>query len=135
AVAFLLDRPVRGQRLWRVMLVIPLLIPPVVSGLIWKTMMHPTSGVINWLLNLVGIGPLAWFSSTKTALLSVLVIDTWIYMPFVALILLAGLQAIPGNLLEAARVDGASGFNLFRYLYLPWLRPYLILVLMFRISD
>lgn len=135
AVAFLLDIPTRLQRVWRVILVIPLLVPPVVAGLMWKTMMHPTSGVLNWLLELVGIEGLTWLSSTKTALLSVVLIDTWIYMPFAALILLSGLQAVPVELLEAAKMDGATGFDLFLYLYLPWLSPYLLLVLMFRVAD
>lgn len=135
AVAFLLDIPTRLQRVWRVILVIPLLVPPVVAGLMWKTMMHPTSGVLNWLLELVGVEGLTWLSSTKTALLSVVLIDTWIYMPFAALILLSGLQAVPVELLEAAKMDGATGFDLFLYLYLPWLSPYLLLVLMFRVAD
>lgn len=135
AVAFLLDIPTRLQRVWRVILVIPLLVPPVVAGLMWKTMMHPISGVLNWLLELVGIEGLTWLSSTKTALLSVVLIDTWIYMPFAALILLSGLQAVPVELLEAAKMDGATGFDLFLYLYLPWLSPYLLLVLMFRVAD
>ncbi len=68
--------------------------------------MHPISGVLNWLLELVGIEGLTWLSSTKTALLSVVLIDTWIYMPFAALILLSGLQAVPVELLEAAKMDG-----------------------------
>jgi multiple sugar transport system permease protein len=134
-VAFLLDIPTRLQRFWRIMLVVPLLVPPVVAGLMWKTMMHPTSGVLNWLLGLLGFNGFPWLSSTSTALFSVVLIDTWIYMPFAALILLSGLQSVPVELVESANMDGANQFHKFRYLYLPWLSPYLLLVLIFRLAD
>ena len=70
-----------------------------------------------------------------TALISVLLIDTWVFTPFAALILLAGLQAIPDDQIEAARVDGASRWLTFRAVQLPWLTPFIILVILFRISD
>jgi multiple sugar transport system permease protein len=134
-VAFLLDIPSKMQRFWRIILVVPLLVPPVVAGLMWKTMMHPTSGVLNWLLGLIGVKGFPWLSSTSTALISVVLIDTWIYMPFAALILLSGLQSVPVDLVESAEIDGANKFHLFRFLYLPWLSPYLLLVLIFRTAD
>jgi multiple sugar transport system permease protein len=135
AVALLLDiaSPVRSAM--RSSLVLPLLIPPVVAGLMWKTMMQPTSGILNWFLQLVGLPPFAWLTDTQTALFSVVIIDTWLYMPFAALILLAGLQSVPVDMVEAARVDGASHWAIFRYLQLPWMVPYALLVMLFRAAD
>ncbi len=134
-VALLLDvaTPLRG--LFRSSLVLPLLIPPIVAGLMWKTMMQPTSGVVNWFLQNVGISPFPWLTDINTALFSVVVIDTWVYMPFAALILLAGLQSVPVEMVEAARVDGASNWAVFRFLQFPWLMPYILLVMLFRTAD
>ncbi len=114
---------------------VPLLLPPIVAALMWKTMMQPASGVLNYLLSLVGLGPFPWLTSTQTALLSVVLIDTWVYMPFAALILLAGLQSVPEESVEAALVDGASGWAVFRYIKVPWILPYILLVTLFRAAD
>jgi multiple sugar transport system permease protein len=134
-VALLLDIPTRLRRLFRTTLVLPLLLPPIVAALMWKTMMQPASGVLNYLLGLVGIPPLPWLTSTQTALISVVLIDTWVYMPFAALILLSGLQSVPEESIEAGRVDGASGWAIFRYIKLPWIMPYILLVTLFRAAD
>jgi multiple sugar transport system permease protein len=134
-VALLLDVPTPLRRLFRTTLVLPLLIPPIVAALMWKTMMQPASGVLNYLLGFVGLGPFPWLTSTQTALLSVALIDTWVYMPFAALILLAGLQSVPDESVEAALVDGASGPAIFRYVKLPWILPYILLVTLFRTAD
>jgi multiple sugar transport system permease protein len=134
-VALLLDVPTRLRKLFRTTLVLPLLIPPIVAALMWKTMMQPASGVLNYLLGLVGLGPFSWLTSTQTALLSVVLIDTWVYMPFAALILLAGLQSVPDESVEAGLVDGASGWAIFRYIKLPWILPYILLVTLFRAAD
>lgn len=134
-VATLLNAPSRLQRLGRSVIVAPLLIPAVVAALIWKTMLQPTAGVVNWALGLIGLNPLSWLSSPSTALVSTAIIDTWIYMPFVALILLAGMQSVPGDQMEAARVDGASEWQTFRHVTLRWLVPYVLLVMIFRAAD
>jgi multiple sugar transport system permease protein len=111
AVAVLLDVATPLRSLFRSALVLPLLIPPIVAALMWKTMMQPTQGIL------------------------IVVIDTWVYMPFAALILLAGLQSVPVDMLEAARVDGASDWQIFRRMKLPWLTPYILLVMLFRTAD
>jgi multiple sugar transport system permease protein len=134
-VALLLDVPTPLRKLFRTTLVLPLLLPPIVAALMWKTMMQPASGVLNYLLGLGGLGPFPWLTSTQTALASIVLIDTWIYMPFAALILLAGLQSVPHETVEAGRVDGASNFAVFRYIKLPWLLPYILLVTLFRAAD
>lgn len=134
-VAVLLARSSVGSWIGRRTLVLPLLIPPIVAGLMWKTMMQPSSGVLNWLLGLIGVGPLPWLTDTGSALASVMLIDTWVFMPFSALIILAGLQSLPQELIEAARVDGASAWRMFQHISLPWIAPYIVLVSIFRVAD
>lgn len=134
-VALLLNHRSVFRKVNRSILVFPLLIPPIVSSLMWKTMMHPSSGVLNYLLSLLGIAPFPWLTGINTALLSLVLIDTWIFLPFTTLILLAGLQSLPVDLLEASRIDGASSTQVFRYIELPWIYPYIILVLLFRVTD
>jgi multiple sugar transport system permease protein len=135
AVAMLLNADSRLQPILRGTLVLPLLIPPVVAGLMWKTLMQPQSGLLNWILTSLGLPESTWLSHVDTALVSVLLIDTWVFTPFAALILLAGLQSIPVDQIEAAQVDGASGWLTFRAVQLPWLLPFIILVVLFRVSD
>lgn len=135
AIALLLERATPVRRFGRNVLVLPLLIPPIVVGLMWKTMMQPSAGVLNYLLALVGAGPWPWLTDPSTALLSVVLIDTWAFTPFSALILLAGLQSLPDYLREAAIVDGAGWWRVLRHVALPWLAPYLVLVALFRVAD
>lgn len=135
AVALLLDVPSKVQWFFRSTIALPLLIPPVVAGLMWKTMMQPQSGVLNWLLAQVGVAPFAWLSDPSTALVSIVLIDTWLFMPLAAIILLAGLQSISGEVLEAARIDGANAWQTIRHIKLQALKPYIVLVAMFRIPD
>lgn len=134
-IAVLLARSSVGSWLGRRTLVLPLLIPPIVAGLMWKTMMQPSSGVLNYLLGFLGIGPLPWLTDTASSLISIMVIDTWIFTPFSALIILAGLQSLPQEYVEAAKVDGANPWRLFRHISLPWIAPYVVLVSIFRVAD
>lgn len=135
AIALLLDVPSRVRGFFRGALVLPLLIPPVVAGLMWKTMMQPQSGILNWLLSQVGLPPQSWLTSPSTAMFSVVLIDTWLFTPLAAIILLAGLQSVPDDVLEAARMDGAGPWRSLLDIRLPWLGPYLVLVALFRIAD
>lgn len=134
-VALLLDTKTPFRGFFRNTLVLPLLIPPIVAGLMWKTMMQPSAGVLNWMLQTIGLPALPWLSQPNTALASIVVIDTWVFLPFVTLILLAGLQAIPTDIMEAARVDGASEAQAFLRIKLPWLIPYILLAMLFRVPD
>lgn len=133
--ALLLERSSVVQKIGQSLLVLPLLIPLVVVGLIWKMMMQPETGVIDYLLSSVGGGSLPWLTSPNSALISVIAIDTWAFLPFSTLILLAGLQSLPLEMREAARVDGAAWWAMLRHINLPWLAPYLILVALFRTAD
>jgi multiple sugar transport system permease protein len=134
AVAVMLNRDHPVVRFFRAVMILPLMMPPVVGALMWKSMMTP-DGILNYLLGMVGIGPLQWLGSVQLALPSVLLIDIWLYTPFAALVLLAGLQALPKEPFEAARVDGASPWVAFRTLTLPMLLPFLIIVGAFRGID
>jgi multiple sugar transport system permease protein len=134
-IAWLLDIPSRVRTFLRTTLVLPLLIPPVVAGLMWKTMMQPQSGILNWLLAQVGLPPQLWLTDPATAMASVVLIDSWLFTPLAAIILLAGLQSVPDDALEAARIDGASAWQMFRDIQLPWLLPHLMLVALLRVAD
>lgn len=134
-VAILLDVVTPFRNFFRSILVLPMLIPPIVAGLMWKTMMQPASGVLNWLLESIGLQPFSWLSDITTALFSIAVIDTWISIPFCGLILLAGLQSVPVEIQEAAKVDGASAWQILLHVQIPSISPYLLLVLLFRVAD
>lgn len=136
AVALFLHGRVPGRSTLRAMMLMPLMIPPVITALMWKIMMASTNaGILNHLLSHIGLGPINWFGATEAAMVSILIIDTWGNLPFVALILLGGLQALPAEPYEAARVDGAGAWDIFRYITLPLLAPFIVLVATFRTMD
>jgi multiple sugar transport system permease protein len=133
-LALLLNEEIRGRGFFRVVMLIPLMIAPAIAALMWKVMLDASTGPINYLLGRIGIeGPL-WLADSKTALATIIAIDVWINVPFVMLILLAGLQSIPSTMYEAAAVDGAKWWKTFRMVTLPMLRPMIFLVLLFRLA-
>jgi multiple sugar transport system permease protein len=135
-VALLLKNAFPGVRILRSFLIIPMMIPPIVSALMWKVILLPTNqGVLNHILGFVGIRPIAWLGDSATAMVSLILIDVWIYSPFAVLIFLAGLQSMPKEPYEAAQVDGASGWFMFRNITLPLLTPSIVLVTLFRLID
>jgi multiple sugar transport system permease protein len=111
------------------------MIAPVLGTLMWKLMMDPSFGVANFLLSPFGLRDLTWGDSPNTALPTAVLIDVWIYTPFVALLLLAGLRSISPSLYEAAQVDGATPWGTFRAVTLPAIAPYLIVCTLFRMVD
>jgi len=131
-IALLLNRPVRGVGVMRAMLLLPLMLPPVISGMMWKTMLASSSGPVNHIL---GLGTFAWLSNVWSARLAVIVIEVWSSTPFVALVLLSGLQSLPKEPFEAAQVDGAHSWFILRRLMLPMLQPFILIVLLFRVVD
>lgn len=133
AIAVLLNHELNGIRFFRFIAIIPLMIPAVVAALIWKIMMAE-HGVLNYLLQLVGKAPVAWLANTYS-LLSVVLIDAWIYTPFCVIILLAGLQSLPKEPFESSQIDGASALKTLRWITLPMLKPFLILIILFRVID
>src|ERR671925_41232 len=124
AFALLLDRKFFGQGVVRTLLITPFLMMPVVVGLIWKNQMfHGLYGVLNWVIEKLGGNPVEFVSRYPTLSLAIVLI--WQWTPFMMLIMLAGLQSQPGDVLEAAKVDGATPFAIFRQLTLSHLRPYM----------
>jgi multiple sugar transport system permease protein len=135
-VALLLHGRLIGRGVLRAMMLMPLMMPPVITALMWKVMMASTkAGILNHLLSLVGLPPVNWLGSVNAAMVSVMLIDTWGNLPFVSLILLGGLQSLPYEPYEAAVVDGAGGWEVFRYITLPLLTPFIILATTFRVMD
>ena len=134
-VAMLLNRESRIAKILQVTLIFPMMIAPVITTLIWKMMMQPSVGILNPILNSVGLPSLEWAAVPQTALFSVVLVDVWMFTPFAALILLAGLRSFPQGPFEAARVDGASFWFTFRNLTLPMLTPFILIVIISRFMD
>jgi multiple sugar transport system permease protein len=134
ALALLLDRPFRGRGALRAVVLVPWALPTSVMALAWAWIFHDTFGMANDLLARLGLlgEPVAWLAHPGTAMGALVVADAWKTTPFVALILLAGLQGIPQEVLEAARVDGAGPWQRFRRITLPLLLPSLVVATLFR---
>ena len=136
AVALFLHARIPGRKVLRALMLLPLMMPPVITALMWKIMMGSTNaGILNHLLSYLGIDPVNWLGSPRGAMVSILIIDTWGNLPFVALILLGALQALPTEPYEAARVDGAGPAGVLRYITLPLLAPFILLAVTFRTMD
>jgi multiple sugar transport system permease protein len=139
-LALLVHRTVRSPRVRLVVYVlatIPIVIPPVAVGVIARLVYAPGYGVLNHLLELAGLvqGEIPWLSRRDTAMLAVSSVDVWQWTPFVYLVFFAGLQTVPRESIDAAQVDGATGWTLFSRIELPYLRSLLLMVLFFRIAD
>jgi multiple sugar transport system permease protein len=135
ALALFLNTELWGRGLWRALMMVPMMLTPVVVGVIWRLMLNPGVGVVNALLVPLGIGPIDWFGSGGWAFAAIVLTDIWNWTPFVFLILLAGLQAQPVEPFEAARIDGASHLQTFFYLTLPLLRRSILVALLLRTMD
>ena len=128
-VALLLDQPVVGLNIVRLMVIAPFFVMPTVSALIWKNLlMHPVSGLFAWLSRLVGAEPIDWFNDAP--LVAIILIVSWQWLPFATLILLTALQSLDEEQKEAAEMDGARALSTFIYITLPHLaRPITVVIL------
>jgi multiple sugar transport system permease protein len=133
----LVDSLTHGRALIRTGLLAPMLLPPVVAAVIWRLIYNPEFGVLNGMLRQLGFNTasLTWTSGRSSAMLSVILVDVWEWTPFLFLLLTAGLQAIPAEPLEAARVDGAGYWQTLRDVVLPLLKPVILLALLLRSMD
>jgi len=129
-----LHRPFKGKNIVRMLLLLPMVSPPVVVGVMWRMFLHPRLGIVSYLLGLIGVKN-PWLANPKTALFAIAAVDTWQWMPFVILMLMAGLASIPDELSEAAQADGATQLQIFRYILLPLLKPVIIITVLFRVID
>jgi multiple sugar transport system permease protein len=134
-IANLFDRERRGMNLLRTLFIIPVFASPVALGLTWRYMYQPSYGLINFFLEKVGLPRVNWLASTEWALPAVVAVDVWQWTPFVALILLAGMQSISPEITEAAELDGLSRFQYLWRIVLPLLMPIIIVVGLIRLID
>jgi multiple sugar transport system permease protein len=134
-LAVLLNRQLRGTAFFRTSLIMPILLTPVAVGLMWRLMMNVDNGVIAGTLRMFGLAPIDWLGDRAVALWSIVFVDSWQNTPFVMLLILAGLQNLPDGPIEAARVDGAGTFRLYRHVILPILSPVALVVLMIRVVE
>ena len=132
-IAMLLNRGRYGDY-FRFLIVLPLLLPPVIATLMWKVMLTD-NGLVNYLLQSIGLDKSLWLNGPSTALASVILIDVWIFTPFVVLLAQAGLRSVPTELREASAIDGAGPIRNFLSITLPLLRPVLVVIIVFRGID
>jgi len=137
AMALVLNSPYLGiaRGLLRGVFLLPMMLAGIVVGFMWRMLFDPEYGPVNHLLGLVGVGPVSWFSDIRAAKTAVIIAELWLSTPFVMLVLLAGLQGIPDEYLEAARIDGASSIQSFVQIVLPLLRPAIAVVIVIRTMD
>lgn len=136
-LAVLLNRHIRGRSFFRTALLVPMMLPTVVAGVVWRLMLNPNFGAVNGSLKGLGVhtDALTWTSSPRLAMLSIILVDVWQWTPFMFLILLAGLQSIPQEPYEAALIDGSSPWQTFRHVTLPLLKPAILVALLLRTMD
>ena len=134
-IAMLLRRPGWFNNLMSIALMLPLMIAPAIAALMWKLMTNPNFGILSYLLSLIGLSDFKWASDPKTALLTVVLVDIWVYTPFMMILLLAGLRALPKQPFEAAELDGVPASFVFFRITLPMLLPYIITATLFRLLD
>jgi multiple sugar transport system permease protein len=133
--ALLLEEGIAGLRLFRTLFVLPIMIAPVVVGIVWKFLYNTSYGPINYLIGLAGVKPIEWLADPSIALVAVIISDVWQWTPFVFLLVLAGLQGIPKELTEAASVDGASYVQNLIHIKLPSIAQVLGITAILRLID
>lgn len=135
AVALLLWKRTLINNILSVALMLPLMVAPVIATLMWKLMTDPSFGILSHLLRLVGVEDFLWAASPDTALFTVVLVDVWVYTPFMIILLLAGLRSLPSQPFEAAALDGVPKTFVFFRITLPMLTPYIITACLFRMLD
>jgi len=126
----------RGEhRVLRAALILPMAATPVAVLFGWKVLLDPSQGVVNWMLGEVGLPQPDWLGTPTMAMVTMIVVDVWMWTPFVVVILLGALSGLPTETLEAAHVDGATWLQRLRYVILPHIKPFLMLAVLFRGID
>jgi multiple sugar transport system permease protein len=134
-IALYFHRQFKGSEVVQAIYIFPFAATPVAVALIWRIMLNPEIGVMNYLLNSIGLPGSLWVSSAATVIPSLVLVDVWKWTPMITLIVLAGLKSLPQDPYEAARIDGANTLQIFWYITLPLIRPVLIAALMLRSLD
>ena len=134
-VALLLYRETAGSKFFKLIFAVPLMVAPVVSGLQWRWLFADQYGIINHLLSKIGIEAPLWFTSAQTSWVTIIVANLWLAAPFVILVLLAGLGGLSEEMNEAAEIDVANKWQVFRSIILPQLKPTILIILVIRLTD
>ena len=135
ALAMFFNLRLRGSWLVRGILVLPMLISPVVVGVMWRALLNPDWGLVNWAIAQLGFNPPNWLGSVEMAMKTLIMVDVWQWTPFVFIIVFARLQALPQDVFEAAQIDGAGPFGTFAHVTLPLLLPAIGFAAVFRAVD
>jgi multiple sugar transport system permease protein len=128
---FVHNVPNNKQRKWRGMLLIPWVIPPAMSTLAWLWLFDPSHSAFNWLLGHIGVSPIPWIGNANWARFSVILVNVWIGAPFFMIMYLAALKSVPDQLYEAAKIDGATWWQMMRYVTLPMMRNIIAITALF----
>lgn len=135
-IALLFNRQFRGRSFITTVILIPMMLAPLVAGLFWRFMFQPDMGVVNYFIrDVLNLPPVLWLTDRAASMIGLIIVDTWQWTPFVFLIALAGLSAVPKYLYEAADVDRASAWFKFRHITLPLVWPLLLIAILFRLMD
>jgi multiple sugar transport system permease protein len=135
ALALFFNLHLRGSTIVRGILVLPMLITPIVVGVMWRSLLNPDWGLVNWVIVQLGFEQPNWLGSTQMAIKTLILVDAWQWTPFVFVIVFARLQALPQDVIEAALIDGATPFEVFRHITLPLLKPAIVFAAIFRAVD
>lgn len=135
ALAMFFNLQLRFSWIVRGILLLPMLMTPIVVGVMWRTLLNPDWGIIDWSIKRIGLTPPDWLGSVDMAIVTLVLVDSWQWTPFVFIIVFARLQALPTDVFEAANVDGAGPFTTFRRITLPMLMPAIVFAAIFRAVD
>jgi multiple sugar transport system permease protein len=135
AIAMLLQKQTRFNNMASILLLLPLMTAPALAALMWKLMTNPNFGVLSYIVQLMGVKDFKWASAPSSALFTVVLVDIWVYTPFIMILLLAGLRSLPTQPFEAAALDGVPRRFVFFRITLPMLLPYLMTAALFRLLD
>lgn len=134
-IALLLQKRTRFNNFVSIMLLMPLMTAPALASLMWKLMTNPGFGVLSYLASLIGLEEMKWASDPSTAMLTVVIVDVWVYTPFIMILLLAGLRSLPRQPFEAAELDSIPRLFVFWRITLPMLMPFLLTATLFRVIE
>ncbi len=134
-LAYFLTKISHFRNVFISILLAPMMITPIAVGLIWRLLLHPDLGIINYLISLVGITPLPWLGLGSTALLTLMLIEAWQWTPFIMILLYAGLISLPTETFEAAVIDGANAWQQIRYVTLPMMRNVIVIAVTIRLIN
>jgi len=134
-IALLLQKRSRFNNFVSIMLLMPLMTAPALAALMWKLMTNPGFGILSYFATLLGVQDFNWASDPQTAMLTVVIVDVWVYTPFIMILLLAGLRSLPPQPFEAAALDGVPRWLVFYKITLPMLTPFLLTAVLFRVIE